>query len=136
LELIILLLALGFIWACGFRWLERTKLGFGNRRGKRVGYIYVFRGKNESLRLCKIGRAKRVEERMKSHRTANPHGVHLLAVIKVGNDVNAEAYLHNRFEQTRLSRDNEWFYLTPGLWLYLQLIKDRGLTRRTQAALD
>lgn len=135
MELVILLILLGFGWLLYFRWTESMRLGWGKTRGKKPGYIYVFRGRGESLRLCKIGRAKRVVERMRSHRTANPHGVHLLAVIKVSNDVRAETYLHRRFEKLRLSRDNEWFYMTPGLWLYLQLIKDRKLTRQTQEAL-
>lgn len=101
---------------------------------KDAGYIYVFRGRYEPFWLVKIGKAKDVVQRMKSHRTANPHGVKMLAVIRVKNMTTAERNIHHRFKNLR--RNGEWFLLSPALWMYVLCMKSQPETRDTQRKLE
>ena len=82
--------------------------------------------------FVKIGRAKDVYQRMSQHKTAaSPFGVLVLAVVKVKNDRVAEHIIHNRFDKEHIKTEtngDEWFWLTPRIWLYMWLIRDEKLT--------
>lgn len=103
--------------------------------GKRNGYIYYFRGKREPIWLVKIGRSNDPIARLRAHRTANPYGVHILAVFRTRDDVKAETFLHDLFDRERIQRHNEWFYMTPRIWWSSIFLADKKLTRRVRAAL-
>lgn len=116
---------------------HRLQVGYTLPKGRRrVGYIYFFRGKREAFWHVKIGRAVDPVARLRSHRTANPYGVHVLGVLCVANDVVAEKLIHTRFASSRISRRNEWFTLTPRLWLYILLVRNRGLTKTVNRELN
>lgn len=99
-----------------------------------MGTIYVFRGKGEPFWYVKIGKAKDVVARMRSHRTANPHGVKILAVCEVADMASAERNIHRRFATLR--RNGEWFLLTPRLWNYIRCLKNPHTTREVQKKLE
>lgn len=103
---------------------------------KKGGYIYFFMGRWELPFFVKIGRAKDVYQRMQQHKTsASPFGVLVLAVVKVKNDRTAEAIIHKRFEKEHIKNDtngDEWYFLSPRIWLYMWLIADRELTKEVR----
>lgn len=86
--------------------------------------------------LVKVGRSVDVVSRLKAHRTANPFGIKVLAVMCVADDVEAETWLHRHFKHVRLSDKNEWFVMTPSLWAFIHCARDRALTRKVQGELD
>ena len=104
-------------------------------RKKSNDYIYFFRGKWENPFLVKIGRAKDPVQRLRAHRTANPHGIHLYAVICVKDDVRAETLIHDKFDRERINSRNEWFRLTLRLWWYMVTVADYELTKRVRERL-
>jgi hypothetical protein len=108
----------------------KTKWGTGSRR-KRVEYVYAYRGCGEGKQYIKIGRTNNLESRMRSARTANPKGVEIVMVCAVRNSVQAEGYLHTRFDRYRL-RGNEWFVSSQAIRLTLWLLADRKMTRENR----
>lgn len=109
----------------------KIEVGYAKRRPR--GYIYYFRGTNKLL--VKIGRTKNLLSRLRSHRTANPYGIVVLGVVPVYDDVEAEKAIHSMFSVQRVSRRNEWFYLSPLLWIFIRATSDQALTYRTKMAL-
>lgn len=99
------------------------------------GYIYIFHGRGENSRNWKIGRATDVVERMRSHRTANPHGVVLVAVFRSKNVKVAEMKLHRAFAHRRISNNNEWFRVCGQMRFWAWCLNDEPLRARTQAEL-
>jgi hypothetical protein len=99
-----------------------------SKRGQ--GYIYFYKGKWELPLFIKIGRSNNVYKRMLSARTANPFGIILYGVIRVRNDIAAEAEIHRMF--WRLSSKNEWFIVTPKLIWFITCVRDARLTRKIQ----
>lgn len=69
------------------------------------GYIYVIR----SGGYHKIGRAKKLCDRIKTHQTSNPLAVELVIEKRVGDYIEAEIKLHQHFQHKRVK--NEWFQL-------------------------
>lgn len=74
---------------------------------KNEGYIYLL-GTPEGY--CKIGRAKRVTERILQIGLQMPFRVELLHTIRVTDSVWAERYLHQKFASCRMN--GEWFLLS------------------------
>lgn len=109
------------------RWQTKSR-----HRGKNPGYIYFFRGRHENPFIVKIGRAVNASQRMKAHRTANPHGVDVLCVFKTEDDRAAEAFLHKEFAEHRIASDNEWFGLSLKLLLWMAWLKNKDMTIRVQ----
>lgn len=109
------------------RWQEKKR-----HRGQNPGYIYFFRGRHENPFTVKIGRAVNAAQRLKQHRTANPHGVEVLCVFKTEDDRRAEALIHKHFSRSRIQSDNEWFRLSLGLLLWMAWLRDHNLTIRIQ----
>ena len=71
---------------------------------------YVYLIYSESNHAIKIGRAKNVEERLKSLQTAHPYPLKVLKTLKVSGGkaaIDLEKQLHQRFADYRLS--GEWF---------------------------
>ena len=83
----------------------------------------------------KIGRTNNVLKRMDAARTSNPHGINLMAVVRVKDDVQAESFIHKKFEKYRLPR-NEWFGFRPSVYWYMLTVKDKKLTREFQKELE
>lgn len=117
-----LLIVRGFIWSRKMR----HEIRMVSASGRHGGYIYFFRGRGEAFWRVKIGRAIDPVARLKAHKTANPYGVEVLAVMRVADDVMAERRIHDRFASSRIQR--EWFTLTLDLWLYMWLVQDTQLT--------
>mgnify|MGYP000707631251 CR=1 FL=1 len=119
------------------RVLYRSPLHLRKQRYHPYGYVYFYKGKYEPLPMVKIGKAShnRLVARLKEQRTANPFGLHVYAVIRIRNHHRVERYLHNKFANLRVSKRNEWFWLSPYLWLYIRLVSDKKLTRKTRKAL-
>ncbi len=107
-----------------------------SRRGRNNGYIYFFRGRREAIWQVKIGRTNNLTSRLRSHRTANPFGIELLAAFRTCDDVKAERILHGMFARNRISARNEWFWLSLDLWLAMRLLRDSSLTERVQSWLN
>lgn len=117
-----------------FKRQVRSEVGWTKAsRGKRVGYIYFFRGASEPFWMVKIGRTNNPVRRLKAHRTANPHGILVLAVFKTKDDVKAERILHETFAGSRMNPRNEWFYLSLDMLFYMWALRDRGLTDKVQS---
>jgi hypothetical protein len=102
-----------------------------NKRVKRTQYVYAYRGYGEGKQYIKIGRTNNLDARMSSARTANPKGVEIVMVCRVRNAIEAEGYLHNRFDRYRL-RGNEWFVSSQLVKLSLWMIADRAMTRENR----
>lgn len=120
-----------------FRHQLRLHVGWTrSKRGRNNGYIYFFRGRREAIWQVKIGRTNNLRNRLRSHRTANPFGIELLAAFRTSDDVRAEAILHKMFAQNRISSRNEWFHLSLDLWLAMHLLRDQSLTERIQSWLN
>lgn len=113
--------------------LRKATLWLSSRYRRNPGYIYFFRGLHEPFYKIKIGRTNNPKARLKAHRTANPHGIMVLAVFQTKNDVKAEQFLHRYFAQNRISQHNEWFYWSLGMWLVMWLLRDETLTRRIRS---
>lgn len=107
------------------------------RSASRRGYIYVFRGRHEDPRLIKIGHTKDLRGRLKAHRTANPHGIDLLAVIPAKDRIAAETYIHRRFADHRYdgAGGKEWFVRSRQLSSFYRVLNDEKLRARFQEVL-
>jgi len=97
-------------------------------RSRRSGYIYFYRGAKENWRQVKIGRTGNLDQRLSAARTSNPYGLHVYGVLKVRDDVWAEGFIHRKYANQRLFKNNEWFRLTLNLMIYIYLIRDAELT--------
>lgn len=102
------------------------------RSATRRGYIYIFRGRGEDPRLVKIGHAKDAVGRLKAHRTANPHGIDLIAVIPAKDRIAAERFIHKLFEDHHYNGagGSEWFVWSYKLRRFCEILNDEH--RRTQ----
>jgi len=121
------LLLMANLWVARKRYFYTDSIG-RSMRGR--GYIYFFRGARENLLHVKIGRSTDPVARLKAFKTANPYGVHIYAVVRVRDPYKAERYIHRKFARQRLT-GGEWFWWSPGLWLFMSLVRNEKLTEKT-----
>lgn len=114
------------LWRAEVGWVKRTSW-------RNPGYIYFFCGLHEPFYKIKMGRTNNPFRRLKTHRTSKAHGVRIIALFQVKDDVKAEATLRKFFVGSRIRGDGEWYYLTLGMWLVIQMLIDRKLTWRVQS---
>lgn len=129
----LILLIMYFVWLIYQLFAYRHKLRMQvqwttAKRGNRNGYIYVFRGVGEAFWEVKLGRTNNLDERLRSHRTANPRGIKLLCAFRTKDDVYAETVLHRRFKWQQINR--EWFTLSLDLFLAMQVLNNESLRGR------
>jgi len=98
------------------------------------GYLYVYRGRHESRRYVKIGRATNAVSRLRGQRTANPHGIEVLAVCRVKDAVKAERLVHELLDRWRFN--GEWFEYGWDTRCMVMALRQQPLTSRTQYTLD
>lgn len=110
--------------------LNTLKINIRRQNRREYGYVYFYRDRHSLPRYVKIGRSKQPLRRLKAQRTALPKGLKVIGVIRVKNEVRAERLIHNHFQHLRVSPDNEWFSLTPGLLWYILRIRNKKLTDR------
>jgi hypothetical protein len=78
-------------------------------REARNGYVYLLKSHEENP-CFKIGRSKKLDERMGNLRTKLPFETTLIHAIKTNDSVRAEAQLHKRYDAKRIN--GEWFKLS------------------------
>jgi len=78
-----------------------------------VGYVYIYRSGDTNV--FKIGKAKDVQRRIKTHATGNPEPLTEFDVIETEHYVQCETYLHHRLrsKQYRRGEGKEWFEVDP-----------------------
>jgi len=78
-----------------------------------IGFIYVL--ENEALHgMCKIGRAKDVNERLERLNGTNiPFRFKLAFEYKVRNYIKVEKAIHEILDKCRVQKDREFFYIEP-----------------------
>jgi len=113
--------------------IRKSALWVKSYKARNPGYIYFFRGSHEPFYKIKIGRTNNPLSRLRSHRTANPHGIEVLLVFQTRSDVKAEQFLHKYFATSRISPRNEWFYWSFDMWLVMTALRDDKLTRRVRS---
>lgn len=107
------------------------------RIDKRSRYIYIYSGKKELPIYVKIGRTRNSPlARLRAQRTANPHGLHVWAIIVVKDEVWAETYLHRMFKEDRVSSKNEWFKISWKLMVLAFALRNKNLTKKVQHLLN
>jgi hypothetical protein len=74
-----------------------------------MGFVYVYRSGDQNV--FKIGKAKDVDRRIKTHATGNPEPLTEFDVIESDHYVQCETYLHHRLRSKRSTRGGgtEWF---------------------------
>jgi hypothetical protein len=72
---------------------------------KKEGYIYLIKSQN----LYKIGRAKKIKDRIRAYKTENPFGIEILLQVKVDNYIKEENMLLDMFKEKKVR--GEWFSL-------------------------
>lgn len=108
---------------------DRYQIGYRKQLRSDYGYIYFYRGKGENPFYVKIGRTNSWSNRLKSARTSVSHqGLHIYGIVLVKDPVKAEKFVHDKFKNQRLTKKNEWFILSLGLWLYIRRIRNDKLT--------
>lgn len=115
---------------------ERQRLGIKTKYPRtHQHYVYFWRNA-EDRRYVKIGRTNNPYKRINTFGTAQPRPPKVLAVIAVKNAVEAEKLIHRLFAPLRVSPDREWFYWTPTLCLYFNLLRDKQLTDSVQRRIN
>lgn len=131
--LVLTILSISAIWYAKF--IKRCMLLMGEhtRKPRRGNYLYAFRGKGESTKYVKVGRAKDPVQRLRTFQTANPNGVEVLAVWAVQDAVKAERHLH----QLLASRHHrgEWFRCGPLVLTFIYFTRSKRHTERVRRAL-
>jgi hypothetical protein len=94
-------------------------------------YIYFWQSVKDPLSV-KIGRTNNLIRRMDTFQTAQAEPIRLLCAIEVKDNRYSEKWLHDCFENSRVRRDGEWFYLTPKLAILMWAIRDSELTERVR----
>ena len=69
------------------------------------GYIYLLK----SIKLHKIGRALKLDSRIKQYKTENPHEAELIVAVEADDYVKAEKYLLDKYSKYQVR--GEWFKL-------------------------
>lgn len=92
------------------------------KRGRK-GYIYVFTDVGQLLPVVKIGRANNPEQRLAAHKTAAPFGLFVYCIARVDDDVYTERWLHKRYDRWRVSKKNEWFWMTPVMFYEFMIMR-------------
>lgn len=88
------------IEACNFHEYQRLDSSQG-------GYVYVLRADNG---LCKIGKARNIDDRIKQLGLILPYELELVAIIQSLNYSDLEKHLHEYFSEQRIR--GEWFNLS------------------------
>jgi hypothetical protein len=91
------------------------------RRNK--GYIYAFTDIGQLFPVVKIGRAKDYKQRLMAHKTSAPFGLFTYCVCLCADSIYAENFLHKKHSRLRISKRNEWFWLSPRLFFELILMR-------------
>jgi hypothetical protein len=78
-----------------------------------MGYVYIYRSGDGNI--FKIGKAKDVAKRIKTHATGNPEPLTEFDVIESEHYMQCETYLHHRLRTKRSTRSDatEWFEVDP-----------------------
>jgi hypothetical protein len=78
-----------------------------------MGYVYIYRSGEGNV--FKIGKAKDVDKRIKTHATGNPEPLTEFDVIESEHYAQCETYLHHRLRTKRSTRSEgtEWFEADP-----------------------
>lgn len=78
-----------------------------------MGYVYIYRSGEGNV--FKIGKAKDVGRRIKTHATGNPEPLTEFDVIETEHYVQCETYLHHRLRSKRSTRSEgtEWYEVDP-----------------------
>lgn len=78
-----------------------------------MGFVYIYRSGDADV--FKIGKAKDVGRRIKTHVTGNPEPLTEFDVIESEHYVQCETYLHHRLRSKRSTRSEgtEWFEVDP-----------------------
>jgi len=86
----------------------------------RSGYVYVLRADNGR---CKIGRAKRIDERVYQLGVVLPYDPELICTVKVDDYVMAETKLHGFFTDAGKHVKGEWFELSKADIEYIKALE-------------
>jgi len=86
-----------------------------------IGFIYIL--ENEALHgMCKIGRAKDVNERLECLNGTNiPFRFKCVFECKVRNYIKVEKAIHKILDKYRVQKDREFFYVEP--WQVIPLLE-------------
>jgi hypothetical protein len=78
-----------------------------------MGFVYIYRSGDGDV--FKIGKAKNVDQRIKTHATGNPEPLTEFDVIETEHYSQCETYLHHRLRSKRSTRSGstEWFEVDP-----------------------
>ncbi|WP_216596322.1 GIY-YIG nuclease family protein [Allocoleopsis franciscana] len=93
----------------------------GDKLAHQAHFIYFIL--NEDSKAIKIGRAKNLENRIKSLQTSSPTQLKLIKSIQVESGEKAqqlEQSLHKKFQEIRLA--GEWFKIREDLLDYIEQI--------------
>ena len=109
------------------------------RRHKSYGYVYFYTHKIiwRVFPVMKIGRAGKTEQRLRPQQTPSPFGLKILAIVMVADEIKSETYIHRRYKFERIYNDrrNEWFWITPRLYLFMSSVRDNKLTKQVRLKL-
>lgn len=107
-------------------WLVKgLKAKIKRSRTIKHGYVYGFYDFGNILPAVKIGRSNTKYARLRSHQTAAPLGILTFFNLQTRNAHHAEKVLHNTFSRLRVSKRNEWFFITPSLLIVLLILRFR-----------
>lgn len=105
-----------------FSWNRDIPLGFmlqSEIRKDNSGYVYLLRADNG---LCKIGKAKVVNDRVRQLEISLPYDLELVSELYAEDCTETEANLHRRFAKKRIK--GEWFKLDE---TDIEYIKELGM---------
>lgn len=116
---------------------DRADIQYRKQNRPEYGYIYFYRGRGENPFWVKIGRTNNWNNRLKSARTSvSPKGLHIYGVLRVKDDVFAEKFIHDKYASQRVTRKNEWFSMSIGLYLYILRVRNPVITREARERLE
>lgn len=95
-------------------------------------YIYIIRGRGEFWsRYWKIGLTNDIKKRLSTHQTSiSPKGVYVIGVYPTSDMVASENLVKVMFEAERRSNANEFFAVSPRLFLWMLAVRHNDLTKK------